>query len=152
MCLLVFTLRDLMSVPLNLVRKLTLSVVNHLASTNHIAGGQMKLSANGTYKNTHYAPYRARPSSPVPWCSNRDHSSMWLAIDLGASHSIDKIELVKSVSDTRYVLTYKVSYRNVIGDDWTDYNDSQVLALMFVGYQPSSQAFHFRLLILREIS
>lgn len=94
---------------------------------------QTSNSASDTFTNTDYAPYCARPSSPVPWCSNSDGLSQWLAIDLGTSQSVNNTRLEKKSSDTGYVLTYTVSYRNNNGESWTDYNDSQVLALVFVG-------------------
>lgn len=89
-------------------------------------------SANDTFTNNDYAPYRARPSSPDPWCSNSDASNNWLTIDLGASQSVSKIKLEKKSGDTGHVLTYAIEYKND-GGSWTDYNNSQVLDLMFVG-------------------
>ena len=100
-----------------------------LANHFHVYGSY---SASDTFANNDYAPYRARPSSPAPWCSNSDASGNWLAIDLGTSQSINKIKLEKKGSDTGHVLTYTIQYMND-GESWTDYNNSQVLDLMFVG-------------------
>ena len=88
-------------------------------------------SANDTFTNTVYAPYRARPSSPDPWCSSSDVSGQWLTIDLGTPQSVNKIRLEKKSGDTGYVLTYTVKYKND-GESWTDYNNSQVLNLVFI--------------------
>ncbi len=107
-------------------------IIHHLVNSYLVGHMQLKFSGSGTYKNTDYAPYRARPSSHYPWCTNRDYYSTWLAIDLGTSHSVNKIELVRKDYDTGYVLTYRVSYRNDIGESWTFYNNSQVL-VYFVG-------------------
>ena len=90
-------------------------------------------SASGTFTNNDYAPYRARPSSPDPWCSNSDAAGNWLSIDLGTSQSVSKIKLENKSSDTGHVLTYAIKYKNDGELSWTDYNDNQVLDLMFVG-------------------
>lgn len=92
----------------------------------------MTFSASDTYQDTQYAPYRARPSSPDPWCTNYDGSGTWLAIDLGTSQSISKIELVKTDYDDGYIKRYKISYQSHTGESWTHYsqNNSQVFALM----------------------
>ena len=96
---------------------------------NNFHVGETSYSASDTFTNTDYAPHRARPSSPDPWCSNYDSSGQSLGIDLGTSQSVSKIKLEKKDSDTGYVLTYKVKYKN--GGEWTDYNNSQVLDLVF---------------------
>ena len=100
-----------------------------LANVFHVYGSY---SANDTFTNTDYAPYRARPSSPDPWCSSSDASDDWLTIDLGTSQSVNKIKLEKKSSDTGHVLTYAIEYSND-GQSWTYYNNNQVLDLMFVG-------------------
>ncbi|KAJ7326511.1 hypothetical protein OS493_027455 [Desmophyllum pertusum] len=86
-----------------------------------------KYSASGTHQNTTNAPYRARPSSPDPWCTMVDRVNQWLDIDLGSSQRIDQIELKKDDSDTKYVLTYKVSHSLRITGKYRPYNNSQVL-------------------------
>lgn len=97
-----------------------------------VTPGHTLYSASDTFSNTDYAPYRARPSSPVPWCSNSDSSGNWLTIDFGTSQSVNKIRLKKKSSDAGYVLTYTVKYRNDGAESWTDYNNSQVMDLVFV--------------------
>lgn len=103
-------------------------LVNHF----HVGEGRTSYSASDTFTNTGYAPYRARPSSPSPWCSNKDVLGHWLTIDLGTSQSVNKIKLEKKSSDTGYVLTYTVKYGND-GESWTNYNNSEVMDLMLVG-------------------
>lgn len=90
-------------------------------------------SAYDTFNNTDYAPYGARPSSPNPWCSTSDVSGQWLSIDLGTPQSVNKIRLEKKSSDTGYVLTYTVKYKND-GESWTDYNNNEVLNLVFIRF------------------
>ena len=94
----------------------------------------MSYSASDTFINNKYAPYRARPSSPDPWCSNRDSSDdHWLAIDLGTSQTVNKIKLEKKSSDTSYVLNYTVKHKNDGENAWTDYNNGEVLDSYFLG-------------------
>ena len=71
------------------------------------------------------APYQARPSSPIAWCAFKDNVNQWLAIDLGTSQPINKIELVTHNSDTKYVMSYKVKYGDN-GNSWTWCNSGQV--------------------------
>ena len=83
-------------------------------------------SASATYADTRMAPYEARPSNPNGWCPFHNNAGRWLAIDLGTSQQINKIELVKHNSDTNYVTSFKVSYSDD-GQSWTWYNNGQVL-------------------------
>ena len=64
-----------------------------------------------------------------------DRVNQWLDIDLGSSQRIDQIELKKYDSDTKYVLTYKVSHSLRITGKYKPYNNSQVRKgpYMFVG-------------------
>ena len=71
------------------------------------------------------APYEARPSNPNGWCAFQDNKNQWLAIDLGTSQPINRLELVKHSSDNKYVTSYTVSYSND-GQSWTAYNSSEV--------------------------
>ena len=82
-------------------------------------------SANETYVDTNMAPYEARPSNPNGWCAFTNNAGQWLAIDLGISQPINKIELVKHNSDTNYVKSFKVRYSDD-GQPWTWYNYSEV--------------------------
>lgn len=68
------------------------------------------------------APYQARSSSPYPWCAFYDDVNQWLAIDLGTSQTINKIEIVTHNSDTKYVTSYKVSYSDD-GQSFTRYSN-----------------------------
>lgn len=71
------------------------------------------------------APYEARPSNPNGWCAFHDNTQQWLAIDLGISQPINKIELVKRSSDDKYVTSFTLSYSDD-GQTWTAYNSSEV--------------------------
>lgn len=111
---------------------LNLLFTNCLVNNFHVGVGRTSYSASDTFTNTSYAPYRARPSSPYPWCSNSDSPGHWLAIDLGTTQSVNKIKMERKSSDTSYVLTYTVKYRND-EEPWTNYNNSEVMDLMIVG-------------------
>ena len=85
-----------------------------------------EFTATNSYEDLTYAPFRARPSSPNPWCAKVNSKKQYLQIDLGTKQSVRKIELIKRNNDTKYVKKYRIEYRVNTGGTFHKYDDNKV--------------------------
>ena len=86
-------------------------------------------TASATFEDEDRGPDQARPESPSGWCAFRDDQDQWLVIDLGSPQQINKIELIKTHSDDKYVSSFTLSF-SLNGQDWSSYNNNQVTWLV----------------------
>ena len=116
-----------------------------LAINQQVPSKYMTATAEGTYEDSNMAPFEARPSSPTPWCAYYDKIGEWLAIDLRTSQPVNKIELVKLNSDTKFVTSYTVEHSND-GQSWHSYHYGQVILALPLQLALRRKWSHFRIL------